>query len=249
MPDAKYQLDADSEEIAHELLLVCQRHGIPIEDLTPRKITVGPSLFAVTVRLKVGAQLSAIERRLEDIMRDLGLGDRSHEVNVENAPEPSSVNFLIPRAEREIPDLPESVPQVVQSGAYLPIALGQTVTGDDYYSPVENWPHMLVAGGSGAGKTTFLRSVLIQLARFPEGMLELIVVDGKGDSDYIDVVPGHVFSDHFPEPILGHERVSDVLEWVLEEMERRRDKLHEYAKAKQSRTPLKWPDIYRAQVT
>lgn len=73
-------------------------------------------------------------------------------------------------------------------------------------------------------------------------------MDGKGDADYINVLPDHVFSSQFPEPILGHESAPGVLEWVVEQMDRRRDALLQQAKQSKSTSPLKWPDIYKEQI-
>mgnify|MGYP006282602499 CR=1 FL=1 len=243
-----YVLDADSEKLAHELLMVCQRHAIPLDQLTPLRILVGPSLFAVSVKLKVGAQINAIERRLDDIMRDLGLGDRANEVSVENDSEPSAVRFLIPRKNREFPSLPSDERDLIHQNSYLPLALGQTLDGQDFISTIESWPHMLVAGSSGSGKTTLLRSLLLQLARFPDSSLDLIVVDGKGDADYLHVLREGLFHRNFSSPLLGHEPALDVLNWAIEEMDSRRDQLHEYARSRQVTKPLKWPDIYKDEI-
>ena len=244
----EYELDEYTENIAQELLIVCQRHSIPLESLRPLHISVGPSLFAVSVKLKVGAQLSAIERRLEDIMRDLGLGERAHEVSVENDKEPSAVRFLIPRENRVFPSLPTHSEEVVSGDSYLPLALGQEIDGTDFYTTVEDWPHMLVAGSSGSGKTTLLRSLLLQFANLPEGALDLVLIDGKGDADYLNILPKSLFCTRFPEPLLGHESAIEVLKWVLEEMDARRDLLHKYAKEHESQVALKWPDIYKYEV-
>jgi len=47
---------------------------------------------------------------------------------------------------------------------------------------------------------------------------------------------------------VGNESAVEVLEWVVGEMDLRRDKLHEYAKNRKSQVALKWPDIYKEEV-
>ncbi len=236
------------ERVARDLIQICKRHGIPVAEGGPSRVLLGPSLLSVSVRLKIGAQLSSIERRLEDLMRDIGLGDRTREVSVVNDVEPSTVRFLIPRTDREFPDLPADAIPVERNGGYLPIRIGKTLEGQDFISPVESWPHMLVAGTTGSGKTTFIRATLLQLARFAGGSAQIILVDGKGDTDYLNLVPRNRFVREFPEPLLGHERILEICDWAVTEMDRRRQLLHRIAGSGEDKRAVKWPDLFRAEL-
>jgi len=242
-PDAAW-----AERKARDLVLICRRHQIPIADPVPSRVVLGPSLVAVSVRLKVGAQISTIEKRIEDLMRDIGMGDRAQEVTVMNDAEPSTVRFLLPRANREFPELPSIKLNPVADGNYLPLRIGMTLDGKHHVSAVESWPHMLVAGSTGSGKTTFLRTILRQLSSFGPDVVRVVIVDGKGDTDYMGAVPSNMFADKFPDPLLGHEHVDDVLKWALSEMERRRTVLHEIAKKSANPSAMKWPEVFKARL-
>ncbi len=237
-----------AERVARDLVQICRRHQVPVADSEPSRVLLGPSLLSVSIRLRIGAQLSLIEKRLEDLMRDIGLGDRTKEVSVINDAEPSTVRFLIPRANRMFPELPPDSLAVDWRGAYLPIRIGQTLEGIDLVSPVESWPHMLVAGTTGSGKTTFLRATLEQLARFGRKYVRLVLIDGKGDTDYMNTIPEDRFVREFPEPLLGHDRIVEVFEWAVAEMDRRRESLHRLAGATGNASALKWPDLFRREV-
>lgn len=240
--------DVDKEwakDIGLDLIAVCREHGIPIESDEPVRLTIGPSLVGVSLRLRMGAQLGAIERRLDDIMRDLGMGERSREVSVANDLEPSAIRFLIPRKTRVYPHLPAEELSPVLDGEYLPIWIGQTLDGGDYHSCVESWPHMLVGGTSGSGKTTFLRTVISQCGRFGRRAVQMIVVDGKGDTDYLNLLPQESFVPEFPQVLLGHEHALHVVNWAIEEMERRKQALHKVARSAGVLGPTKWADVYR----
>jgi hypothetical protein len=102
--------------------------------------------------------------------------------------------------------------------------LGVGVDGNAYRSFVSEWPHLLVAGTTGSGKTTFLKSIIVQLATLPESTFEIAIVDGKAEYDYIGLVPPHVFVEQFPDVLLGHENAPTVLRWLVEqEIPRRRN--------------------------
>jgi DNA helicase HerA-like ATPase len=95
------------------------------------------------------------------------------------------------------------------------------VDGKPFRSHVSEWPHLLVAGTTGSGKTTFLRSLLLQVAMDEDA--RVVVVDGKGEVDYVGLVPPTSFVDEFPDVLLGHENVVPVLEWLVNsEVVRRR---------------------------
>jgi DNA segregation ATPase FtsK/SpoIIIE-like protein len=162
-------------------------------------IPTGPSLFAVGLRLREGTTIQPLRARLADIARDIGLGDRADEMDVENDSEPRTVRVLLPRPDRQFPELP-SIPKIaVGPDGYLPIYIGKTVDGTDWSAAVESWPHMLVAGTTGSGKTTFIRSILRQLMAYGAEKLKIVVVDGKGDTDYLGLVPPEMFPEIFPD--------------------------------------------------
>src|SRR5262249_10498118 len=140
----------------------------------------GPTLISVPVALKAGASLKPIAASAGDLARELGV----RSLVVENDPaRPYHVRFLVPRADRVFPTLPEAPPEAA-SEHYLPLWLGAEVDGTPYRSQVSEWPHLLVAGTTGSGKTTFLRSLLFQIDRLPEAQGKVIIVDGKGEFDY-----------------------------------------------------------------
>jgi len=68
---------------------------------------------------------------------------------------------------------------------------------------------------------------LVQVAENEEA--RVVVVDGKGEFDYVDLVPRGTFVDQFPDVLLGHENVIPVLEWLVKvEVVRRREALRDY---------------------
>ena len=167
-------------------------------------------------------------------------------MDVENDSEPRTVRVLLPRPDRQFPELP-SVPKIaIGADGYLPIYIGKTVDGTDWSAAIESWPHMLVAGTTGSGKTTFIRSILRQLKAYGAERLEIVVVDGKGDTDCLGLVPPELFPAIFPDVQLGHQFAVDVLKWATEEMEDRRKRILDIARQSPSPESVKAMDLYRA---
>lgn len=235
-------------ELARGFIAATRIHGIAVDEPEPVYLQVGPSLFAVGVRLREGTAIQPLRSRLADIARDIGLGDRAHEIDLENDAEPRTVRVLLPRPDRQFPLLPQLNATVVSRDGYLPVFLGQTVDGQDFARSIESWPHMLVAGTTGSGKTTFIKSILKQLAVFGSGLLETVVVDGKGDPDYFGILPPAMFRKEFPDIQLGHATAIDVMTWALDEMERRRKVIVDLAQKSPSPEGVKAADLYRSAV-
>jgi hypothetical protein len=71
---------------------------------------------------------------------------------------------------------------------------GATVLGYDVHGKPWLWPdsvrmkHGVIAGGTGAGKTTFLRNIIAQdlNRRFGDQPMPMIIFDGKGDQEFLE---------------------------------------------------------------
>jgi len=209
--------------LSRDLYAACRQRSFPVEEPDPANVLVGPSLLAVSMALRAGAALRPIEAALDDLAREVGVSS----ISVENDPiRPFHVRFLVERREREFPELPpESAPMVSSDGdSYLGFHLGKTLEGKDFVSFASDWPHMLIGGTTGSGKTTFIKSLLRQINSRDPQFVKVAIIDGKGEIDYFNVVDSAFFAPQFPEVRLGHQEVNAVFEWLVEEeIPRRRD--------------------------
>ena len=230
--------------IANDLFLACQQRGFRVQKPHDSNVTVGPSLISISMEIEAGTSIRPIEQATADLAREVGVP----EISVANDPDrPFHLRFLVARKDRFFPTLPSQPAPLVgeDSQSYLGFFLGQTLDGEDYASFLSSWPHMLIAGTSGSGKTTFLQSLLRQVSMRDAKCINVAVVDGKGEIDYLGILDEQHFTPKFPEVLLGRARVNEVLEWVVdEEIPRRRKYILERAKAGVGSRPQSAREIF-----
>jgi energy-coupling factor transporter ATP-binding protein EcfA2 len=226
--DVVVEVGAASTERLIQLEAACKLRGFKVGEVTATNAVEGPTLLTVSVELAAGESIRPIQAAAPDISRELGVLS----IAVENDPKrPYHIRFLVPRPDRQYPILPRDTPTLVDvdSEHYYGLWLGAGVDGRPVKSCVSEWPHLLVAGTTGSGKTTFLKSLLYQLNEIPVGEVSLVVVDGKGEYDYVDLFHKQHFPAEFNDVLLGYEHATEVLKWLVEEeVVRRRSVLRKY---------------------
>jgi hypothetical protein len=232
------------QSMANDLQFACRQRGFRVQLPEATHIVTGPSLVAVSMALEAGESIRPIEAALDDLAREVGVAS----ISVENDPDrPFYIRFLLPRPDRVFPSLPEQVAPIVEveSQSYVGVYLGQTLEGGSYPSFLSSWPHMLVGGTTGSGKTTFIRSIVRQFDRFDPALIKLVLVDGKGEIDYLNIIPAEYFPERFDDVILGHQNVLEILEWVVEsEIPRRRNLMLERARETHGERPRQARDLF-----
>jgi hypothetical protein len=223
--------DARNDKISN-LIQNLRLYSSNIDLRSESTVSEGPTFDAFSIPLTPGAPLSGLQRSSQDIARELGVPG----IEISNDPSRRGyVQILVPRMDRRFPLPPKKLANA-PTDSYLPIYVGQKLNGDDHISTVQSWPHALVAGTTGSGKTLFLTGLIKQIAnenRFPS---KLIVVDGKGESDYFGAAPSSAYHSRFPNPETTMSATAVILEWLVqEEIPRRRALLNSLAKERNSR--------------
>jgi len=208
------------EQKAHELERALRQRGIQIFPLDPTQADVGPSIVRFKLRLRPTESLKKIQSVAEDLARDLALPSTPLIDNV------LRTNFVGVDIPRERPTTIELRPLLNRLGvpgpAELPIIVGITPDGTLMTEDLSEFPHLLVAGATGSGKSVFLRSLLLSLiSQYQPGRLELLIIDPKRtDFTFFNNLPylrgGKVLIEH-------NEARDALLELVRNEMPRRQN--------------------------
>ncbi|HEU5089111.1 MAG TPA: DNA translocase FtsK, partial [Roseiflexaceae bacterium] len=203
---------------ARDLERALRRRGIQLQPINPADADVGPSIVRFKFRLNGNESIKKVQAAAVDLARDLAVIRTPF---IDNVLGSHFVGVDLPREHPETVELADLLPNLPQcSPGELPTIIGKTPDGRLHIEDLSEFPHLLVAGATGSGKSVFLRSVLLGLMTiYRPGGLELMIVDPKQtDFSFFDDVPylrgGKVFTQ-------AEEARDALLELVRSEMPRR----------------------------
>jgi S-DNA-T family DNA segregation ATPase FtsK/SpoIIIE len=185
--------------------------------------TVGPTVTRYELELGSGVKVA----RITSLNRDIAYAMAATDVRI-LAPIPgkSAIGVEVPNHTRQLVALGDIMSSAEAKVANHPldVAVGKDIAGRSVFLNLATTPHLLVAGATGAGKSSGINCIITSLLmRTTPDQVKLILIDPK----QVEMGQYNRLPHLLTQPVTNPKKAANALSWAVREMERRYDLLFE----------------------
>ncbi len=196
------------------------QHGVETELIG---MTVGPTVTRYELELGAGVKVA----RITSLQKDIAYAMAAVDVRI-LAPIPgrSAIGVEVPNHQRQLVALGDLLVSAEAAAATHPleVAVGKDIAGKAVFLDLATTPHLLIAGATGAGKSSGINCIITSLLmRTTPDQVRLILIDPK----QVEMGQYQRLPHLLTQPVTNPKKAANALGWAVKEMENRYDVLSE----------------------